>query len=502
MKKLAKIMALSLAGISVFSMASCADLKDKYGNDGKTTNTIELIINENATTTVIFSYLAAGFGEDPYYAVANAYMEKHPDVQIQPYSNAEIDAALNLYMVPGSSEGLADIYSYRWETTLKNWIGQGLVEPLDDLMVKDTGDGRTMRESMTDAAAAAISVGDSIYAVPEYTSVTGFVYNIDLFEQYGWQIPNTTKELEALCNQILSDTNGEVTPITWCQDADGYLYHAAENWVSQREGIANMQKFYAMESAEVYANQDNDVGSLYTSKKMALEGIAKFFDPDSSWCYDNSSTAYFKDAQRSVIKGECAMMINGSWFENEMYKELNENTGTYKGTKIGMFAVPELCDSNGIVSHADGYQTVDNKRVLTSSFGAYYFIPANAPNKEAAKDFLLFLNSEEGCSVYTEHSNAIRPFVYDYSVESEIYNKANAFGKSVLKMASENHLYSPIYTSPLIKAGKGKLWVRDNALFISLVADKNSRESVHQVMQNEYTVAVAQWSKWWQEATA
>ncbi len=501
MKKTAKILALSLVGVSVFSLASCGDLKDKYGNEGETTRTIELIINENATTTVTFAYLAAGFGEDPYYAVANAYMEKHPDVQIQPYSNAEIDAALNLYMVPGSSEGLADIYSYRWETTLKTWIGQGLVEPLDDLMTKDTGDGRTMGESISAAAAAAITVDESIYAVPEYTNVTGFVYNMDLFEQYGWQIPTTTKQLADLCDQILRDTNGAVTPITWCQDADGYLYHAAENWISQREGLANMQKFYEMQSVEVYANEDNDVGSLYTSKKSALDNIVKFFAPETDWCYDDSSTIYFKDAQRNVIKGECAMMLNGSWFENEMYKELNENNGTYKDVKIGMFPIPELSDNNGIVSHADGYTTVDNKRVLTSSFGAYYFIPANAPNKEAAKDFLLFLNSEEGCETYTKHSNAIRPFTYDYGMGTEVYEEVSVFGKSVLKMAAENHLYSPIYTSPLIKAGKGKLWVRDNALFISLVSDANSRETVSAVMRNEYTVASSKWSDWWREAT-
>lgn len=497
MNKMKRFLAVSMAGVSVLSMAACGDLKDKYGNEGKTNATIELIINENATKTVEFAYLAAGFGEDPYIAVANAYMKKHPDVQITTYSNPEINESLNTIMVPNSSEGLSDIYSIRDEGALKQWAKQKLVEPLDSLMSKDNGDGRTMRESMSEAAASAIKVGDSVYAVPEYTSITGFVYNASLFKEKGWAVPNTTKELEELCQQIVSSTNGAVDPIIWCKDADGYLYHASENWISQREGLANMAKFYAMESVDVYADSDNDKGSLYTSKSMALQNVVNFFSPENDWCYDKSRTEYFMDAQRKVMKGEAAMMICGSWFENEMYTEFHDEK--YAGVEMGMFPVPELSDKNGNVSHAAGYTTKDNKRVLTSSFGAYYFVPANAPNKEAAMDFLLFLSSEEACEEYTKYSNAVRPFTYDYGMESAVYSQVSTFGKSVLKIASECYLYSPIYTSVLGTIGKGRLWAQDGRPESMVVAE--SPETPAQLIQNDYKTAKAKWNDWITEAT-
>ncbi len=496
MNKLTKALALSMAGVSVVSLAACNGLKDKYGDDGQANATLELIINENATKSIEFGYLAAGFGEDPYIAIANAYMRKNPDVQINTYSNPEINSALNTIMVPNSSEGLSDIYSIRDEGALKQWAKQGLVEPLDALMTSANADGRTMKESMSDAAASAIKVGDSVYAVPEYTNITGFVYNVSLFEEKGWAVPNTTKELEELCRKIVAETDG-IDPIIWCKDADGYLYHASENWISQREGIANMEKFYKMESAAVYAESDNNEGSLYTSKKLALENIVNFFTPESEWCYDKSRTEYFMDAQRKVMKGEAAMMVCGSWFENEMYLEFNNEK--YAGVEMGMFPIPQLSDASGAPSHAAGYTTEDNKRVLTSSFGAYYFIPANAPHKEEAKDFLLFLSSEEACSEYTKYSNAVRPFVYDYGTDSAVYNEVSAFGKSVLRIASECYLYSPVYASTLGTIGKGRLWAQDGRPESMIVAEYP--ETVAQMLRNDASTANTKWNDWITEAT-
>ena len=493
MNKLKKALALTLATVSAASFSSCFGMKDKYGNEGDANATLELIVNENATKTIEFAYLAAGFGEDPYIAIANAYMKKHPDVQITTYSNPEINSVLGTIMIPNSSEGLSDIYSIRDEGALKTWAKQGLVEPLDSIMASNTEDGRTMQASMTEAAASAIKFGDSVYAVPEYSNVTGFVYNASLFKQYGWQIPNTTKELEDLCKKIVADTNGEVDPIIWCKDADGYLYFGSENWISQHAGIANMEKFYEMGSVEVYKEGE---GSLYASKKLALENLQKFFTP-GEWCYEKSRTEYFMDAQRKIIEGECAMMLNGSWFENEMHTELNDET--YAGVEIGMFPVPELSDGVGNVLHANGYTTVDNKRVLTSSFGAYYFIPANAPNKEAAKDFLLYLSSKEACVEYTKYSNAVRPFDYDYSTSSAVYGEVSTFGKSVLKVASENYLYAPVYSSVLGVIGKGRLWAVDSRPESKLVAQ--NPETVEDLLSQEASHADAKWNDWMTEAT-
>ena len=250
-----------------------------------------------------------------------------------------------------------------------------------------------------------------------------------------------------------------------------------------------------MEDVSVY--HDNGEHSLYQAKKLALENVVKFLTPGNGWCYNKSRTEYFMDAQRKIMKGECAMMLNGSWFENEMYTEFNDEK--YADVEIGMFPVPQMSDAMGTVMHANDYTTEGNKRVLTSSFGAYYFIPANAPNKEAAKDFLLFLSSEEACEEYTKYANAVRPFTYNYGTSSAVYSAVSSFGKSVLKMSSENYLYAPVYSSVLGTIGKGRLWALDYRPESTVVAQ--NPETVDAILKAEAAQANAKWQDWITEAT-
>ncbi len=485
MKNITKILSLAMAGALTFAAVGCGGGNNSGGGSGSGSG---LTLTVTGGREVVFEYLKAGYGDDPYIAIANGFMAKHPDVQITLLANREISSTTSSNL--SSNSGVSDIYSYPYGGPLKTWIANGWVEDLTSLLEEETLDGRTMRESMTGTSAEAISVNGHTYGIPEYTNVTGFVYNVDLFNQYGWQIPNTTKELESLCQKILADTNNKVAPITWCSDADGYLYFAVENWISQYEGVANMNKFYEYGSAEIYALEDNDAGSISTAKAYALENLLKFFLPisEGGYAHNESRAIDNTSAQYAVMEGSCAMMLNGSWFENEMQSYFN-------GENLGMFAVPELSDNSNFVLRSGTYTTEDDKRVLTSNYGAYYFIPTQAPNKEDAKDFLLYLSSEEACALYTQYSNAIRPFVYDTGKTSELYGKVSGFGKYVIDIADRFYLYAPTSNSPLDLKGKAGLWPRGTRVESEIIA-KTSEKSVQYWLNKDYAFASANWADW------
>ncbi len=492
MKKTSKILSLVMASILSLSFVACGGGDNSGMGDGGGDERDELVLktNEGATKKVSFEYLQAGFGNDPYIAVANGYMERNPDVQIELIPNRQITSTTSNNLA--ANQGVADIYSYPYGNILKTWHSNGWLEDLTDLCAQQTIDGRTMLESMTGSAADSMKINDRIYAVPEYTSLTGFIYNIELFEQYGWQIPTTTAELKALCDQILADTNNSVAPIVWCSDAEGYLYFATENWISQYEGIQNMDKFYEFSSPETYAMETNSAGSIYDSKYLALENLVDFFMPmnEGGYAHNNSRTLHNAPAQLKVIDKSAAMMLNGSWFENEMALYLKEMPA-----KLGMFAVPELSDENGTVLRSATFTSEDDKRVVSADYGAYYFIPTSAANKEQAKDFLLYLSSEEACALYTQYSNAVRPFQYDVSKTSALYSKVGDFGKSVLEMADQHYLYAPVSNNALALKGKGGLWPRGKRVESEITQSGGSTDPNY-YLQQDYNFVLSQWEDW------
>ena len=483
MKKLTKILSVAMASAMMLSMTACGGGGSTGSGGGGSSSGLKLKVNENATKEIVFEYLLAGFGNDPYYAVANAYMERNPDVQIMPYGNKDIRGTAQNNVASGT--GVSDIYCYP-DDSIKMWIKDGLLEDLSSLCQQETLDGRTMYDSMTGTAAQAISANGKTYAIPEYTSVTGLVYNQDLFEEHGWTVPQTTKELEELCKEII---DAGITPITWCKEAEGYLYFATENWISQYAGVENMEKFYSYESAEIYALEDNDAGSLYTAKKLALQNLVKFFTPmkEGGYAADDSRTVSYTNAQLSILEGDVAMMLNGSWFYNEM-------KGVWMDERVGIFPMPEITDDQGNILR-DADNPVSNGRVMAADYGAYYFIPTNAPDKETAKDFLLYLSSKEACEIYTQYANTIRPFDYDVSSTTELYSNISNFGKSVLEMADSCVLYAPVSNSPLDLKGKAGLWPRGRREE-SEIMKKGSDTNPDYWLSQDYSFAKANWKDW------
>ena len=482
MKRFGKAVCLAMVAATALSTTACG------GGAGGGEDELELIITGGRE--VVFEFLDAGFGRNPYIAIANGYMERHPDVQILLQANREIvnTTAINL----SANTGVSDIYSFPYSSMMKTWISEGWMEDISDVCAQQTIDGRTMLESMTGNAAKAVSYQDKIYAIPEYSSVTGFVYNQDLFESYGWEIPNTTAELEALCKKIIADTDGKVAPITWCKDAEGYLYFATENWMTQYEGVTNMDRFHEYSGIESYAVEDNDVGSIGTAKKLALENLVKFFLPikEGGYAYNESRTISNTDAQCKIIEGSAAMMLNGSWFENEMQTYLEG-----MDVEIGLFAIPEISDAVGTVMRSPTFESKDNKRVLSADYGAYYFIPSMAPNKEDAKDFLLYLSSEEACTLYTQYSNAVRPFIYDTSENSALYSKVGAFGKSILKMADQFELHAAVSQSELTLKGKVSIWPRGSRVESEIMAANTSKDPIS-YLEKDYQFVKSNWADW------
>lgn len=468
-KILKKGMCIALTAACIMGLTACG------GNGSSSAD------NDNRRI-LKWEVLKAGYGTEVYEKLAEAYMAEHEDVLIKINFNPSITDTTASRLE--SNTNVSDIYSFKSMESIKRWVAEGWVEALDDVYDSELSTGKTIRESMTGNAEEASSYNGSAYAIPEYVATNGFVYNKTLFDEHGWKVPKTTTELDKLCRQILEETNGEVSPIVYCGGAaDGYLYFAVENWVYEYEGITNMDKFYAFEDAEVF-NPNNFKGKAY-----ALQNLQKFFFDEGNYTMAGSSGMTHIVAQTKLIQGEAAMMLNGSWFENEMSSVLEQNPET----EMAMFALPEMSDASGNVLHADNYTTENDKTVIQADYGSYYFVPSAADNKEDAKDFLKFLSEPEACEIYTKYSKAIRPFDYDLSSDAEAYADMSTFGKSVLDMADSHYLYAKNVTNPIAIKGLTGFWTRGKTPYTDI---RDNVETISQALDNEYNYAVSNWKNW------
>ena len=103
MKKLSKVLALGMAAVATMGLFAC-------GSDSGNKGGSSLTLMQTGGREVLFEFLNAGYGKDPYIAVANGFMEKHPDVQIVLVPNREIGSTTGNAL--SSGVGVSDVYSY------------------------------------------------------------------------------------------------------------------------------------------------------------------------------------------------------------------------------------------------------------------------------------------------------------------------------------------------------------------------------------------------------
>lgn len=431
-------------------------------------------------------FVKAGFGLTPYEKLADAFMKENPDVQVKLVPNPEMASTTAAKLQNG--DNLSDIMIYnRSINHIRQWALKGYVHDISDLMDETVENGEALRDRLDDNALSVSEYNGKYWCVPEYYNINGFVYNATLFESKNWQTPKTTKEFEELCKKIAATeiAGAAMKPLVYCGNgADGYLYYAVDGFQVRYEGLSNMKTFEAFASPEVY-NPDNMVGKI-----KAYTLLKKYFF-DSGWAVDNSMTLGAIEGQSKLLSYEAAMMLNGSWFENEMAPYTNASSPTFK-----MFAIPEISDDSGNIVRSSTFTSNEEKDgVIDASFVGNMFIPKNAANVSDAEKFLKFVTKRSSAELWTKYSNSIRPYKYDYSSSNTAFSEMSAFGKSVLDLASNNVIH--VYDSKADIAVVDKATINpQGGYWYKLIYSNPARYTPESCVESDYQYAKDNWEAW------
>ena len=208
---------------------------------------------------------------------------------------------------------------------------------------------------------------DGVYALPYVANCAGILYNKDMFEENGWEIPTTWTEFTDLCETIQS--SGQLPLYFGYKDT----WTTLAPWNALAVGLA-----------------DADICSQVNSGNTTFaEGYAEVADKMKvllEYAEPNPYAYIYNDACTAFARGESAMY------------------------PIGSYAVPQILSVNpdmNIDSFTFPANENESDNVLNSGVDLQFSVMKECENKEAAYEVLRFLYDDETIQIYLDNQNAV-----------------------------------------------------------------------------------------------
>lgn len=485
MKRFAVLVAtLLLVGVLFAGTSACKRIPDDE-------NTLEIELYK------------AGYGEQFLYDLAEEFEKMNEGAKV--YINASSEESLiRTHLPSGPNNNTIDLYlqgdSYfdiMYETGGVDYGGVHYENKLADLTdvynAVIEGEGVTVKDKMFDDYERYYNVGsadnDKYYQFPWASGIGGITYNFNMFEENGWKIPNTTDELFALCEDIVSAnlefSGKKIYPFIFTLE-DSYWDMAYLTWWAQYDGIETFNRFwqgeYYDENTQSYRfgpqmmlSQGKEEALKVLDRILCIDKSKSEWPEDSSYT-DPDSVNSFMQVQTKYFSGGSAMMVNGDWLENEVRTDFEEEiaSGELDIRYMPMPVVSALGDKLGIddatLSAAVEYvrnggerpalddeilNTVSDACNINQTLGVNHnaVIPCYATAAELAKKFLIFMASDDAQEIYLSATQgAMLPF--DYDVESfKGFSNFSQFQKSKFSVMDDSNFVFIQSKHPLFYRG-------------------------------------------------
>lgn len=242
---------------------------------------------------------------------------------------------------------------------------------------------------------------DGAYAVPYAANAAGVLYNREMFEEHGWEIPETWDQFMDLCEEIKSEG---ILPLYF-----GFkdTWTCLAPWNAIAVGAAPYDVCAQVNRGETtFTEEYREVAD-----KM-LELLP--YGPDDPFAYD--------------YNGACTAFANG---ESAMYT-------------IGSYAVPQIQTVNPEMDIDSFVMPVNNNEAdnkLNSGIDLQFCVMEDCENKEAAYEVLDFLLEDENVQAYLDAQNSVPCKEGDFKLSPMLDGMANYIEEG--RMADYQDHYYP-----------------------------------------------------------
>lgn len=301
--------------------------------------------------------------------VEKKFNESHKDIELKISSPNDAMTVLKTRFI---REDNPDIIGIGGEFNFSNFIDAGMLMDISDF------------DGLKDIKQKYLDIDENLkfvptkgtYGVPYMANAAGILYNKDMFEENGWEIPETWDELLALCEKIKKA--GKLPFYMGYKD----VWSCLSPWNSAASSLT-----------DATVCKDVNKGKTTFSKEYVTvaEQMKKLLDygPKDFVAYS------YNDACTAFARGESAMYI------------------------IGSYAVPQIKSVNPDMNiDSFVYPASNNKEenVLTSGVDLQFCVMNDCPNKEEAYEVLRFLLEDENVQAFMDSQNAVPCKVGDFKL--------------------------------------------------------------------------------------
>ncbi|MEW1834915.1 ABC transporter substrate-binding protein [Microbacterium sp. NPDC079995] len=244
----------------------------------------------------------------------------------------------------------------------------------------DTDAAATVRDDLQPLMEQYGSCEGRTSALPYSVMASSVIYNTQIFEENGLEVPTTWDELIAVCDAL---EEAGVTPFYGTFKDD---WTVAQGWYDYAiGGSIDVIDFFDGLAAE---GADVDGSSEVSFEKDFTEPAEKMLQLATEYTNGDADSRAYGDGNLAFGEGEAAMYLQGPWAFSEIAK-------TAPDAPLGTFPLPMTDDPDD--------------RAIRVNMDLAAMIPDASTKKDAARDFLEYLYQPEIIEAYNESQLGFSP---------------------------------------------------------------------------------------------
>lgn len=357
---------------------------------------------EGRTEIEIVSYKKEAV--DTFNKIAARFNETHDDIHLTIDSPNEAMTILKTRFI---REDYPDIIVIGGDMDYSNFLDAGLFADISDLdVLSETKSAYLDMDKQLEFIPQ-----DGTYGLPYVANAAGILYNKDMFEQHGWETPETWNEFTALCEQIQSEG---VQPL---------YFGFKDTWTCLAPWNALAVSLADPQLCSQVNNGTTTFTKAYDETAEKMKALLAYGEPNPmAYSYNDACTAF--------ARGQSAMYTIGSYAISQI-KSVNPDMN------IGTFTFPA------------NEKEADN--VLNSGIDVQFCVMKSCENKEAAYEVLRFLYRDDTIRTYLSEQGGIACKQGDFPLSSELEGVSPYVASNRMADFQDHHYPSEMSVDAMIQ---------------------------------------------------